>query len=368
MSTKKDKFSLKDKIYMELALDLAKSREGLTGSNPSVGCVIVKNDEIISIGQTSFNGRPHAEFNAIKNSVEDLKDSKMYLTLEPCCHHALTPPCTDSIIRSKISEVIYSVNDIDKRVHGKSYKLLVSKNIIVKKGLLKNKINNFYIPYFFNRKNKLPYVSGKIAISKNNLIYSKNKKKITNLQTDRFTHFLRYKNDTILISYKTLNKDNPKLNCRLKNMEKFSPKRVVIDNKLEANTKSYLFKTANENNTIFFYNEADKSKIQKFKMKKIPIFKSKIDKYKKFDILLVLKKLYKLGSRNILIEGGNELTKNFLSKKIFNQFYLLKSQKKLSKSNEYKEFNGFSILKKNYKNKFKINSNFGKDTITLYKN
>ena len=171
----------------------------------------------------------------------------MYLTLEPCCHHALTPPCTDSIIRSKISEVIYSVNDIDKRVHGKSYKLLVSKNIIVKKGLLKNKINNFYIPYFFNRKNKIPYVSGKIAISKNSLIYSKNKKKITNLQTDRFTHFLRYKNDTILISYKTLNKDNPKLNCRLKNMEKFSPKRVVIDNKLEANTTSYLFKTSNEN-------------------------------------------------------------------------------------------------------------------------
>ena len=177
MSTKKDKFSLKDKVYMELALDLAKSREGLTGLNPSVGCVIVKNDKIISIGQTSFNGRPHAEFNAIKNSVEDLKDAIMYLTLEPCCHHALTPPCTDSIIRSKISEVIYSVNDIDKRVHGKSYKLLESKNIIVKKGLLKNKINNFYIPYFFNRKNKLPYVSGKIAISKNNLIYSKNKKK-----------------------------------------------------------------------------------------------------------------------------------------------------------------------------------------------
>ena len=368
MSTKKDKFSLKDKVYMELALDLAKSREGLTGLNPSVGCVIVKNDKIISIGQTSFNGRPHAEFNAIKNSVEDLKDAIMYLTLEPCCHHALTPPCTDSIIRSKISEVIYSVNDIDKRVHGKSYKLLESKNIIVKKGLLKNKINNFYIPYFFNRKNKLPYVSGKIAISKNNLIYSKNKKKITNLQTDRFTHFLRYKNDTILISYKTLNKDNPKLNCRLKNMEKFSPKRVVIDNKLEANTKSYLFKTSNENNTIFFYNEADKSNIQKFKMKKIPIIKSKIDKYKKFDILLVLKKLYKLGSRNILIEGGNELTKNFLNKKIFNQFYLLESQKNLSKSNEYKEFNGFSILKKNYKKKFKINSNFGKDTITLYKN
>ena len=144
MSTKKDNFTLKDKFYMEIALDLARSRHGLTGSNPSVGCVIVKNDKIISIGQTSFKGRPHAESNAIKNSFEDLKGSKMYVTLEPCCHHGLTPPCTDSIIKSKISEVIYSVTDIDKRVRNKSFKILNSKKIIVKKGLLKNKIENFY--------------------------------------------------------------------------------------------------------------------------------------------------------------------------------------------------------------------------------
>jgi len=69
-----------------------------------------------------------------------------------------------------------------------------------------------------------------------------------------------------------------------------------------------------------------------------------------------------------LVEGGNELTKNFLSKKIFNQFYLFKSSRKLSKLTEYKEFNGFNILKQNYKNRLKINSNFGKDRITQYKN
>ena len=101
MSTKKDKFSLKDKFYMEIALDLAKSRHGLTGSNPSVGCVIVKDDKIISIGQTSFKGRPHAEYNAIKNCYENLDGSKMYVTLEPCCHYGLTPPCTDIIQKSK---------------------------------------------------------------------------------------------------------------------------------------------------------------------------------------------------------------------------------------------------------------------------
>ena len=143
MSTKKDKFSLKDRFYMELALDLAKAREGLTGLNPSVGCVIVKKDKIISIGQTSFKGRPHAEFNAIKQCIDDLNGSKMYVTLEPCCHHGLTPPCTNIIIKSKISEVIYSVTDIDRRVRNKSLKILKSNNINVKKVFLKIKLMTF---------------------------------------------------------------------------------------------------------------------------------------------------------------------------------------------------------------------------------
>ena len=108
---------------MEIALKLANSRQGLTGSNPHVGCVIVKNDKIISIGQTSLNGRPHAEFKAIKNCIDNLNGSTMYVTLEPCCHHGLTPPCTDIIIKSKISKVIYSVADIDKRVKNKSLKI-----------------------------------------------------------------------------------------------------------------------------------------------------------------------------------------------------------------------------------------------------
>ena len=368
MSTKKDEFSIKDKFFMDLALDLARSNEGLTGTNPSVGCIIVKHDKIISIGQTSYNGRPHAEVNAIKNSIENLNDATMYVTLEPCSHHGVTPPCTSSIIKSKLKEVIYSIIDIDQRVKGKTYKILKSKKIKVRTGLLKKKVKQFYTPYFFNRQKKLPYVSGKIAISKNNLIFSKKNRKITNIKSDKFTHFLRYKNDSILISYRTLNKDNPKLNCRLKGLEKFSPKRIILDNKLKTNTNSYLFKTANKENTIFFYNEAIKSKILEFKKNKITVLKSNIDNNKKFNPSIIFKKLYTLGCRNVLVEGGDELTKNFVSNKIFNQFFLFKGSKNLSKSFEFKEFSGLKILKKNYKKRLKINSNFGKDTITLYKN
>ena len=368
MSTKKDKFSLKDKFYMEIALKLANSRQGLTGSNPSVGCVIVKNDNIISIGQTSFNGRPHAEFNAIKNCIDDLKGSKMYVTLEPCCHHGLTPPCTNIIIKSKIKEVIFSVADIDRRVRNKSLKILKSNNINVKKGLLEDKINDFYSNYFFNRKNQLPYVTGKIAVSKNNLIYSKLNKKITNIHSDKFTHLLRYKNDALMISYKTLNKDNSKLNCRIKGFRNYSPKRIILDNKLKTKINSYLIKTANKDNTIIFYNQADKSKVSNFKKKKIELIKSKIDKNGKFDIKVILKKLYKLDCRNLLIEGGDSLTNHLLKNKIFNKFYLYKSPKNIPKVIEYLKFNSLDVLKKNYKNKLNLNLSLGKDKITLYKN
>ena len=368
MSTKKDKFSFKDQLYMELALSLAKAREGHTGTNPSVGCVIVKNDEIISIGQTSLKGRPHAEFNAIKNCNESLNGSKMYVTLEPCSHYGDTPPCTNSIIKSKIKEVIYPIRDIDKRVSGKSKKILSIKKIKVKTGLLKKKIELFYNAYFYNRKKKLPYVTGKIAISKNNLIYSKGNKRITNTLSDKLTHYLRYKNDSIMVSHKTLNKDNPKLNCRLKNLKKFSPRRVVLDNELNLNVKSYLFRTVVKDNTIVFYNEAKKSKITKFKKNKIYLINSKINNDKKFDIKIIMKKLYNLGCRKILIEGGNDLTNYLLKKKLFNEFYLFKSIKNLSKLVEYKEFTGLKTLKQLYKNKLKLKSNFGKDIVTLYRN
>ena len=348
MSTKKDKFSEKDIKYMRLALNLARARHGLTGVNPSVGCVIVKKDEIISIGQTSFDGRPHAEYNAIKNSIEILEGSIMYITLEPCCHYGQTPPCTKEIIKNKISKVIYSLEDVDKKVKGKSFKILKSKKLTVKRGLLKKEINNFYKPYFFNRKNKMPYVTGKIAISKNNLIYSKGTKRITDDYSDKLTHYLRYKNDSLMISYKTLNKDNPKLNCRLEGFHKFSPKRIILDNNLETNINSHIFRTANKNNTIILYNNVNKKKITLFKKKGIQLIKSNLIKNSYFDLKLVLKKLYKIGIRNILVEGGDDLSSSLLKKKLFNEFYLFKSQKSLSKLVAYKDFNCFKYLSQNY--------------------
>ena len=367
MSTKKDKFSKKDKNYMRLALDLARVRKGLTGENPSVGCLIVKNDEIISIGQTGYNGRPHAEYNAINNSLEKLNDSKMYVTLEPCNHYGKTPPCTNSIIKSGISEIIYGMDDIDKKVKGKSFKILSNKKIKVKKGLLKDEAENLYDTYIVNRIKKLPYVTSKIAISKNRLIYSVGNKRITDKSSDKLTHYLRYKNDSIMITSKTLNTDNPKLNCRLKGYEKFSPKRIILDRNLKMKMNSYIYKSVKKNNTILFHNSSNRKKIQTLKKRGIILIKSKVDNNRLFNLRMILKKLYTLGTRNLLVEGGDVITKNLIKNRLIDKFYLFKSAKNMKTSGKHILFTSFNILNYRYRKKNKISSKLAKDNITIYK-
>ena len=100
MSLRKDKSLEKSKPFMKLALELAKQNKGLTGLNPSVGCVITYKDEIISYGKTDINGRPHAEKKALNNSNKYFKNATMYVTLEPCVHYGQTPPCTNIIIKN----------------------------------------------------------------------------------------------------------------------------------------------------------------------------------------------------------------------------------------------------------------------------
>jgi len=261
MSTKKDKFNRKDHFYMNLALNLARERLGLTGENPSVGCVIVKNDEVISFGQTGLNGIPHAEYNAIKSCKKNLKGSKIYVSLEPCTHYGKTPPCSDIIIRSKIKEVIFSIIDPDIITKSKSFKIFKKKRIKVKLGLLHNEAKKIYKPYIYNKSKKMPFVTGKLAISKDKFIYSKKQKKITNKYSDGISHLLRYRNDSILISNKTLNIDNPKLNCRIQGLSHYSPKRIILDRNLSIKRKSYIFQTSTKKNTIIIYNKGPLKKI-----------------------------------------------------------------------------------------------------------
>ena len=121
MFIKKNKNS-NQSYFMNLALMQATKNLGNTKTNPSVGCVIVKNDIIIGAGSTGFNGRPHAETNAISFNKKEVKNSSLYSTLETCSNYGRTPPCVKLIIKSKIKKVFYSINDPDIKSYKKSKK------------------------------------------------------------------------------------------------------------------------------------------------------------------------------------------------------------------------------------------------------
>ena len=248
----------------------------------------------------------------------------------------------------------------------KSFKILRSKNIKVESGLLKNEGNKIYKPYIFNKFKKLPFVTGKLAISKDNFIFSKKNPKITNTYSDKISHLLRYKNDSILISSKTLNKDNPKLNCRIEGLSGYSPKRIILDRSLSIKKNSHVYSTTFNKNTVIFYNSDKQKKINLLKKRGIKLIKLPVNDDNLFDLKLVLKKIFSIGCRNLLVEGGKNLTNSFLKNKLFNEFYLFKSPNKLGSKGKLNVSSQLHQLTFKYKNKSNVNSFTGNDIINIY--
>ena len=365
MSLKKDKINSFDNKLMRFAINLAMNQKGLTGTNPSVGCVIVKDKKIISYGVTSLNGRPHAETIALNRCKNNSSESAMYVTLEPCSHYGKTPPCTNVIIKSKVKKVYYSVEDSDLRSFNNSKRILKSKKITVKSGLLQSYAKRFYKNYDYVRKHKMPYVTGKLACASNFYIL-KNKKPITNEHSRKVSHLLRYYNQGILTSYKTINSDNPKLNCRIKGLEKFSPTRLIIDKNLKVKMKSYIINNSNNHNTIIFHSSRNKKKINNLKYKKIKLIYLKLNNYGNIDLKTIFKKIYDLGIHNVLVECGRILTNDILKKKLFNEFYLFRSSKKLINNGSINVKNINKNLNFIFKSKKNVNTYLDKDTLLHY--
>jgi len=365
MSLKKDRTNSFDNKFMKFAINLANNQKGLTGTNPSVGCVIVKDKKIISYGVTSLNGRPHAETIALNRCKNNSSESAMYVTLEPCSHYGKTPPCTNVIIKSKVKKVYYSVEDSDLRSFNNSKRILKSKKITVKSGLLQSYAKRFYKNYDYVRKHKMPYVTGKLACASNFYIL-KNKKPITNEHSRKVSHLLRYYNQGILTSYKTINSDNPKLNCRIKGLEKFSPTRLIIDKNLKVKMKSYIINNSNNHNTIIFHSSRNKKKINNLKYKKIKLIYLKLNNYGNIDLKTIFKKIYDLGIHNVLVECGRILTNDILKKKLFNEFYLFRSSKKLINNGSINVKNINKNLNFIFKSKKNVNTYLDKDTLLHY--
>ena len=170
-----------------------------------------------------------------------------------------------------------------------------------------------------------------------------------------------------MITNKTLNIDNPKLDCRLEGYAQHSPKRIILDKNLKLNLKSYVVKTIKNKNTIIFYNSNNRIKINFLIKKGAFLINQPTQRHKNFDLKKILKKLFTLGIKNLLVEGGDKLTKSFLQKRMFNEFYVFKSSKNLSKGNKYVNFTSSDILNTKY-GRYKTNFRLGTDKIKIYKN
>ena len=349
-----------EKKFMKLAFQKAYNHLGSTKENPSVGCVVVKNGSVISSGATSVNGRPHAEINALK-AKKNFFGSTMYITLEPCSHYGKTPPCVNTIIQKGVSKVCYSILDSDTRTQNKAKSILLKKKIKVKTGILKNEAKIFYKSYFLSKQNKtLPYIDGKIAISKDFFSINKKTKWITNELSRSKVHLIRSRYDCILSTYKSINKDNSRLDCRINGLEHLSPSRAIIDKDLKLKRKLNIYDTTRRIKTYVITSKNNKKKEKFLKSKNIKIIKIK-DKKKSFSYKEILSQLKKKGFSRILCESGFYTTKAFLKNNLIYNLYVFKSSKILNKNgrNSYKSL----LSKLKVKDKRKIGVKLSEDEL-----
>ncbi len=348
---KKNKYNNKHVENLGLAFELAQINLGSTKENPSVGCVVEKNGSIISSGYTSINGRPHAEFNALKNK-NNLKNSNIYITLEPCSHFGKTPPCTNIIKKKGIKNVYYSIDDFDDRSKNKSKKILSKFNINLKKSILKKRGMEFYQSYYRLKKNKLPIIDAKIALSNDYFTLNKKNKWITNERSRKLSHLLRTKYDALLSTSKSINKDNPLLNCRIKGLERKSPNLIILDRDLIIKKNLKIFKIKASRKIYICTTKNDKSKIKWLKKNNVRVLlyeklKSTEDFKKLFNSLL------KFSFSRIFIETGLTFINFLIKGKFINNIYLFQTNFNLNKNG----FNNSSnrLLKKiKLKNKLKV--------------
>lgn len=236
---------MQDEDYMAKCFDLALKGAGLVAPNPMVGCVIVSDDKIIGEGYHEQFGLAHAEVNAI-NQVQNkaaLRNSTLYVNLEPCAHHGKTPPCADLIIRNSIPRVVIGCSDSYSEVDGKGVAKLKSAGVEVQMNVLQKDARFLNRRFFTFHENKRPYVILKWAQSSDGYIDIDRKKGekgthwITGEESKYLVHQWRSEEAGILVGKNTIINDNPRLTNRL--YKGPSPTRFVIDPQDELNLENF---------------------------------------------------------------------------------------------------------------------------------
>ena len=237
-------------IFLKRAIDLARKGKYLTKPNPMVGCVIVKDSEVIAEGYHMKYGSNHAEINALEDlnknnniSEAEFRQLTLYCTLEPCCHHGKTGPCTDAIIKSGIKKVVIGIKDPNPKVSGSGIKQLEDNGIEVLSGFFEEELIELNKHFFFKNTYNRPYIALKIASSADGMSHRKDNTFtwITSEQSRDDVQIVRAGFDAILTGGNTLRNDNPRMNARV-DFEVNQPQKILLTSQ-EINKESNFFKS-----------------------------------------------------------------------------------------------------------------------------
>jgi diaminohydroxyphosphoribosylaminopyrimidine deaminase/5-amino-6-(5-phosphoribosylamino)uracil reductase len=236
---------------MRSALALARRGLGNTWPNPSVGCVIVNIGRVVARAFTAPGGRPHAEPQALAMAGAAARGATAYVTLEPCCHHGRTPPCTDALIAAGIARVVIAARDPDPRVNGQGIAKLRAAGIAVEEGVLADDAGEILAGFHQRTTTGRPLVTLKLASTLDGRIatHSGESRWITGEAARRAAHVLRGRHDAVLVGVGTVMADNPDLTCRLPGFRPTPIVRVVADSHLRTSMTSRLVATARETPT-----------------------------------------------------------------------------------------------------------------------
>lgn len=348
--------------YINRCIELAKNGLGLTYPNPMVGAVIVYNDKIIGEGWHQKAGEPHAEVNAI-NAVKNkelLKESTIYVCLEPCSHYGKTPPCSELIVKYKIPTVVIGALDTNTLVSGKGVAYLKKNGCNVIVGVLERECLNLNKRFYTFHNKKRPFIVLKWATSSdgffdiNRNISSMDEAKptwITNKYSRQIVHQLRALEQAILVGTETILKDNPSLDVR--DFSGNNPTRIVLDKSLRIPLEYKIFN--GDINTLLI---TDNKSVLKNEYTLIPGLKvEKID-FSKNIVMQLIDVLYNNEILSVMIEGGKQVLESFIAADLWDEAYIFKGNTTLKEGIKSPELN--SSL---WESKLLMG-----DTMSMYKN
>jgi diaminohydroxyphosphoribosylaminopyrimidine deaminase/5-amino-6-(5-phosphoribosylamino)uracil reductase len=309
--------------YMQRCIELAQLGAGHVSPNPMVGCVIVHGEaikKVIGEGWHQRYGEAHAEVNAIKNVRNSslLKESTLYVSLEPCHHFGKTPPCVDLILEHQIPKVVIGSVDPNPLVAGKSIEKLKNAGVEVIVGVLSEAAIALNKGFNSQHQHHRPYIILKWAESKDGFFAPlKGKKWLSNDFTKRLTHKWRHSVDAILVGKNTILEDNPKLNDRF--WDGKPPLRVVIDPHLTIDAEHHIFTDGQP--TVILNN-------RKNELNGAVNYVQLEHSY--FTIKSIIERLNSFKINTLLVEGGAFTLNKFIDSNLWDEAYVYKTEVELS--------------------------------------